>query len=149
MPVCIVSVYVLSLYSIRYRIRYFVRAHHCNMQGQETKKSPIDSDSNKPDVNRDNIAVWKWFAHLCPYTIQHYNALSASSWTSWYHVYPWRNDHLLPGAPLCLYGHTYIPASIGNYIHYKACDEITCPFLNFEVWGMDKSFHPILCWAWD
>ena len=30
------------------------------------------------------------------------------------------------------YGSTLIPAWISNYIHYKAWDEITYPFLNFN-----------------
>ena len=29
-------------------------------------------------------------------------------------------------------GLTLIPAWKSNYIHYKACDEITYPFLNFN-----------------
>ena len=41
--------------------------------------------------------------------------------------------------PLYLYGLTFIPVWISNYIHYKVFDEIAYPFLNFngeavEVW---------------
>ena len=44
---------------------------------------------------------------------------------------------------------------ISNNIHYKAQDEITYPFPNFNScpghWGlgMDKHFYPVLYWACD
>ena len=45
---------------------------------------------------------------------------------------------------------TIITAWIGNYIHYKAWDEITYPFQTSTVQtGMDMPFHPTLYWACD
>ena len=34
--------------------------------------------------------------------------------------------------PFYWHGLTLIPAWINNYIHYKMCDEIAYPFLNFN-----------------
>ena len=36
------------------------------------------------------------------------------------------------GPPFYLHGLTLIPAWISNHIHYKLCDEITYPFINFN-----------------
>ena len=36
------------------------------------------------------------------------------------------------GAPFYYYGITWIPARIGNFIHYKVWDVITYPFINFN-----------------
>ena len=50
--------------------------------------------------------------------------------------------------PLLLHGLTLVPAWISNCFHYKVWDEITYPFLNFNV-TMDKKFHPTLYRACD
>ena len=44
--------------------------------------------------------------------------------------------------------------SVSNYIKYKAWDDITYPFPNFngatvEVWEWINNIHPILYWACD
>ena len=58
-------------------------------------------------------------------------------------------------------GFTYIPKRISNYIHYKACDELTYPFQNINDWTIDiwlwiNNIIPdftgrtiaYLCWNW-
>ena len=44
-------------------------------------------------------------------------------------VHHWLQDSC---SPFSLHGLILIPAYIYNFIHYKAWDEITCPFLNFN-----------------
>ena len=54
--------------------------------------------------------------------------------------------------PLLLtWGNFIIPAWISNHIHYKLCDKITYPFLNFsgctvEVWEGMNNFIPHFTW---
>ena len=61
--------------------------------------------------------------------------------------------------PFYLYGVTFIPAWISNYIHHKVWDEITYPFLNFngatvEVQVWISNFIPyftglVISYPWD
>ena len=56
----------------------------------------------------------------------------------------WTTDLQLsyPCSPFYYHGLTLIPAGMSNYIYYKVWDEITYPFLNFNIatisLGMDK-----------
>ena len=51
-----------------------------------------------------------------------------------YSIFQYIEQNGLTDASSLFYQHglTLIPASISNYIHYKAWDEITYPFLNFN-----------------